>query len=345
MKYDSSSGSNIEFIPLREEHIPLLRNWLKEPHVSEFWQETDYEEEFRQKFLSKLPDRGVCPYIIQVNSKPVGYIQHYEAQKVGGGWWPDAEDGTFGIDQFIGEPSLIGRGLGTQIIEKFVNELFQLPSVTKIITDPEPKNMRAIRAYEKAGFKPAGEIKTPGGDALLMVKTRPMTALMVRRLTPTDEAAFFTALHKWNEPNFTFASEFQPGTSFPDYLTLLADREAGRNLPPDRVPDTILYGFLGDEIIGRISIRHTLNDFLLKLGGHIGYGVLADHRRRGFAKSMLLQALPVAKDLGLNRVLLTCDDNNIGSIRTIEGCGGVLENKVSAGDGMPLKRRYWIDIK
>ena len=167
---------------------------------------------------------------------------------------------------------------------------------------------------------------------------------LVRRLTPDDEASFFVAIRKCDEPDLIFAPEFKSGMTFSDYLVILADREAGRNLPIDRVPDTVLYGFLGDEVIGRISIRHVLNEFLLNIGGHIGYGVLAEYRRKGFAKSMLRQALPMAKQLGLNRVLLTCDDNNIGSIRTIEACGGILENTVDAGEGKPLKRRYWIEL-
>lgn len=158
----------IEFLPLRDEHIPFLRQWLKEPHVAEFWQETENEEEFRQKFLNKLPDRGVSPFVIALNSKPIGYIQYYEARKVGGGWWPDAHDGTFGIDQFIGDSTLVGRGLGTKIIKQFVDDLFRQPNITEVITDPDPKNKRAIRAYEKAGFAAVGEIKTPGGEALLM---------------------------------------------------------------------------------------------------------------------------------------------------------------------------------
>ena len=158
----------IAFLPLQEKHIPLLRAWLKEPHVAEFWQETENEEEFRQKFLSKLPERGVSPFVIAIDSKPIGYIQYYDACKVGGGWWPDAKEGTFGIDQFIGDPSFIGRGFGTKIINKFVDDLFSRRTFREIITDPEPTNKRAIRAYEKVGFKAVGEIKTPGGDALLM---------------------------------------------------------------------------------------------------------------------------------------------------------------------------------
>lgn len=158
----------IAFLPLQKEHIPLLRQWLNEPHVSEYWQETENEEEFRQKFLMKLPERGVSPFVIAIDSKPIGYIQYYDACKVGGGWWPNADKGTFGIDQFIGDPDMVGKGIGTEIIKRFVANIFLLTHVTQVITDPEPKNKRAIRAYEKAGFQAIGEIKTPGGDALLM---------------------------------------------------------------------------------------------------------------------------------------------------------------------------------
>jgi RimJ/RimL family protein N-acetyltransferase len=165
--------NKIEFTSLQDSDIPLLRQWLKEPHVAEFWQETEDEEEFRKKFLDKLPERGVVPFIISVNSKPVGYIQYYDACKVGGGWWPNAKEGTFGVDQFIGDPKLIGRGFGTEIIKCFVQNLFSQSKVKELITDPEPKNKRAIRAYEKVGFKTVGEIKTPGGYALLMRMERP----------------------------------------------------------------------------------------------------------------------------------------------------------------------------
>lgn len=113
----------IEFLPLQEIYIPLLRKWLKEPHVAEFWQETDDEHEFRQKFLGKLQERGVSPFMIAIDSKPIGYIQCYQANQVGGGWWPEATDGTFGIDQFIGDPTMIGRGLGTKAIKQFVEDL------------------------------------------------------------------------------------------------------------------------------------------------------------------------------------------------------------------------------
>ncbi len=131
---------------------------------------------------------------------------------------------------------------------------------------------------------------------------------------------------------------------FSQYLELLEANEKGERLPPGYVPATLLCGFVGSDMVGRLSIRHNLNDFLLNIGGHIGYGVVPAYRRKGYAKEMLTQALPISKSIGINNVLLTCDDNNLGSIKTIESCGGKLENNVEAGIGKPLKRRYWIDI-
>jgi predicted acetyltransferase len=167
----------------------------------------------------------------------------------------------------------------------------------------------------------------------------------LRRLRLTDKDAFLMALSKWdNDRGFLFASSYQSGMDFAEYFKIIQSREKGENLPPGYVPDTSLYGFLDGEMVGRLSIRHTLNDFLLKVGGHIGYGILPEFRKRGFAKSMLRQSLTEAQKLGLQKVLVTCDDNNIGSIKTIESCHGLLENKIDLQDGQPLKRRYWIIV-
>jgi len=136
--------------------------------VAEFWQEPEDEKEFRDKFLRKLQERGVEPFVIHLEGKPIGYIQSYEANKVGAGWWPDEKAGAYGIDQFIGEPALVGRGVGTLVIDKFLQNLFADLSVAEVIADPDPKNGRAIRAYEKLGFLQEGEINTPGGKALLL---------------------------------------------------------------------------------------------------------------------------------------------------------------------------------
>jgi predicted acetyltransferase len=97
-----------------------------------------------------------------------------------------------------------------------------------------------------------------------------------------------------------------------------------------------------DEYLGAISLRHTLNDFLLRAGGHIGYGVRPSARRRGLATWALRAVLPEARALGLDRVLVTCDDANAASARTIESNGGVLEDVRQTELGRT--RRYWIAL-
>lgn len=167
--------------------------------------------------------------------------------------------------------------------------------------------------------------------------------LVLRKLTTNDSHAFFSALNQWDSsPGFLFAQGYQASMPFTDYLELLSANENGERLPQGYVPATILCGFVGDHIVGRVSIRHELNDFLLKVGGNIGYGVLPSFRRMGYAKDMLAQALDFSKTIGLKKTLLTCDSDNVASIKTIESCGGVLENEVEVSGQM--KRRYWITL-
>lgn len=104
-----------------------------------------------------------------------------------------------------------------------------------------------------------------------------------------------------------------------------------------RVPSTWLWILDDDdEVVGRVSIRHRLNENLLNVGGHIGYAVVPSARRRGHATEALRQSLAVAARLGIDPALVTCDDTNIGSRRTIEKNGGVLED---VRDG---KLRFWV---
>ncbi len=98
------------------------------------------------------------------------------------------------------------------------------------------------------------------------------------------------------------------------------------------------------RLVGMINIRHELNEYLFRQGGHIGYMIHASERRKGYATRMLALALDECRRMGLGRVLVTCDRNNVGSARTIQNNGGVLENETTTADGSVVQR-YWIDLQ
>jgi predicted acetyltransferase len=107
--------------------------------------------------------------------------------------------------------------------------------------------------------------------------------------------------------------------------------------PATFVPCTTRWWCEGTTYLGRIQLRHRLNDWLLEVGGHIGYDVAPAHRRRGHASAMLRAFLPWVREAhGLEQVLVTCDVDNVPSRRVIESCSGVLE------DQRGVKLRYWV---
>ena len=168
--------------------------------------------------------------------------------------------------------------------------------------------------------------------------------LRLRPLRPDDEAAFRAGHEEMAAADdFPFGLGLEPGLPWAQYLRILADNRAGVNLPDGHVPSTFLVADVDGQIVGRVSIRHELNDYLRAEGGHIGYGVLPAYRRRGYATEILRQALIVARSLGIDRVLVTCDDDNLASIKAIESCGGKLDSVLPAEPGIPAFRRYWID--
>ncbi|MCL2774063.1 MAG: GNAT family N-acetyltransferase [Oscillospiraceae bacterium] len=106
------------------------------------------------------------------------------------------------------------------------------------------------------------------------------------------------------------------------------------------------FAFIDNRIVGTIQVRHTLNDYLLKYGGHIGYGVRPSERRKGYASQMLVLALDKYRELGIDKALVTCDKNNIGSAKTILKNGGIFENEYAEENGniVTIHQRYWITV-
>lgn len=147
------------------------------------------------------------------------------------------------------------------------------------------------------------------------------------------------------ESGITVLRKPRKDESFEEFVTNINNEAKGFNLPKGWVPATEFWLIDRNEFIGRVSIRHTLNDNLLRIGGHIGYYIRISKRNQGYGKIILQLALQKAKKLGILKVLVTCDKGNIGSQKIIEANGGVLENIVEVGEKYPKKRRYWIRIE
>ncbi len=144
--------------------------------------------------------------------------------------------------------------------------------------------------------------------------------------------------HTDTSPYAIFKNDYH---DFDNYLNNLELKEAKDGLVPDSV------FFLLDEdrnkLIGAVNIRHYLNDYLLKFGGHIGDGIRPSERKKGYATKMIELALIECKKLGMDKVLITCNKSNIASAKTIIKNGGILENEIKDSDG-EIIQRYWINI-
>lgn len=132
--------------------------------------------------------------------------------------------------------------------------------------------------------------------------------------------------------------------NFTDYVQTLIDRSQGKRLPPGWVPETRYWIVDNNEYIGDIGLRHELTPGLEKLGGHIDYGIKSSKRKMGYGTMALKMLLPKAAEQGFKKVLITCDDDNIGSIKIIERNGGVLQDKIQNPDKKMLTRRYWLNL-
>lgn len=164
--------------------------------------------------------------------------------------------------------------------------------------------------------------------------------MKLRPLSLEDEAQALQGHSELALENWEYLLGYKEDMPWSEYLEILGHESTGTNLKEGRVPSTFLIAEKDGNLVGRTSIRHELNDFLLSVGGHIGYGVRPSYRRQGFATEILRQSLVLIHGLGVTKVLVTCDDDNLGSIKVIESQGGIQENKVKF-EGT-LKRRYWI---
>ena len=168
------------------------------------------------------------------------------------------------------------------------------------------------------------------------------------KLTPEYKKQLFDMLDEWTSfdsddpdeltPYAVFKNDYHDFDYYLDNLDIKQPKE-------DKVPDSCYFLLDKDRniFLGASNIRHYLNDHLLKYGGHIGDGIRPSERRKGYGSLIIKLSLEKCRELGIKRVLMTCDKNNVASRKTIMNNGGVLENELATDKG-EIIQRFWIDL-
>ncbi|WP_048647216.1 GNAT family N-acetyltransferase [Nitratireductor soli] len=167
-----SEAGRITFAPVTAAHFPLLLDWLNRAHVREWWGEAETElGHIRDMVEGRDTTR---PFVIEFDGRPIGYIQYWfladnrdETTMKEAPWLAELLADTVGIDLTIGEEDLLSKGIGAAAVKLMVRHLLEAGH-TNIIIDPDPENRRAVRAYEKAGFRPVDHLEGRTEGALIM---------------------------------------------------------------------------------------------------------------------------------------------------------------------------------
>ena len=159
----------IEFPPLTEADVPLVAGWLSNEHVALWWRDP-VEQAIEKRYAAIEGRRPTRQFLIVVGGRPAGMIQTYrvadhpewqELIQVG--------DDVAGVDLLIGEPDLVGRGLGPRVLAEFSREVvFAEPEVNAVVATVEERNRRSWRAFEKAGFRYVRDVQEDGLPHRLM---------------------------------------------------------------------------------------------------------------------------------------------------------------------------------
>ena len=162
-----SPETRYDFRAVTEADLPMLAAWLAEPHVQEWWD--DGPDASLAEIREAMDSVETEPLIVELGGRPIAYVQSYDPHLEDGHPYRDQPFGTLGIDISIGPPEFVGKGHGSAIVRQFTDMLFE-EGCPRVVIDPHPDNLRAIRAYEKAGFRAFDRRTSTYGPALMMAR-------------------------------------------------------------------------------------------------------------------------------------------------------------------------------
>jgi aminoglycoside 6'-N-acetyltransferase len=157
-------SNHYDFRAVTKDDLSMIGAWIAAPHAAAWW--GDPEQEIAE-IREHIDSVSVEPMIVELDGKPIAYLQSYDPHLEDDHPYQDQPFGTIGLDLTIGEPELVGIGHGSALLRQFVAQLFA-EGAPRVIIDPDPANTRAIRAYEKAGFRAFDTRSTIYGAALMM---------------------------------------------------------------------------------------------------------------------------------------------------------------------------------
>jgi aminoglycoside 6'-N-acetyltransferase len=168
----NGAPASYDFHPMSVGDLPLMRHWLEQPHVREWWGEPEPEIHYIRDMIEGRDTTR--PFIFSVDGKSAGYIQYWfvghhqnETWIADYPWLAELPSDAVGVDLTIGEASLLSRGVGSDALRLFTERL-AAEGYHTIIIDPDPANGRAVRAYEKAGYRAIPRLLGRTGDTLIM---------------------------------------------------------------------------------------------------------------------------------------------------------------------------------
>lgn len=337
--------------PFRQEDLEAFHNYARKPNIGIHagWPPHESMEE-SQKILNLFIEGGhVYAVTVKENGQLIGSLGIEEDGLRKG--VPDCKMLGYVLDE-----DFWGSGYMTEAMTAAIEYAFDTIKQKLLTIRHYPYNHRSRRVIEKCGFHYDGCLRNAVlryDGALLdnceysmtrreyLLKKAERLGIVLQKPEALSEQGYWDYVAEWGEARMT---PFSVSPRDMTYSQWLENEKAGRTKPPQGFVCGTTY-FLTDvagKMLGAANIRHTLNDFLTRVGGHIGYGVRPSCRRKGYAEMMLALALEKCRELGIQKALVTCDDDNAGSAKTIEANGGILEEKVQ--EAGKLVRRYWIDV-